>query len=86
MDEKLQNSSEDQSDSFKEEKMDCWKDLEEIKLPVHKDAVERVERKKYLRKSGKSLWMKRKAMKTKALSIKISSTSTADSSAHSKYI
>ena len=86
MNKNFKQGSDEHTDSFKEEKMDACNDLEEMKHIAHKDVSERAERKKFLKKSGKSLWMKRKAMKTKALSIDISSRSTIDSSAYTSNI
>ena len=56
------------------EKIDSSSDCEEEKnVPK---IVKKIERKKYLQKTGKSLWMKNKQIKYKTVSLEVSTKST----------
>ena len=49
---------------------------EEKVLTIEENRAQKIERKKYLQMSGKSLWMKSKATKNKTMSIGVSTKST----------
>ena len=52
-------------------------DFEEEKvLTIEAKRAQKIQRKKYLQKSGKSLWMQNKGIKNKTMSIEVSTKST----------